>query len=184
MQAEIYIRETAGAEPESIAPVSGGLTLVGKYKVRVNGTDWMVKIGPGDANRQTWYQALNQRADSRMANAKQFKLFEDGTLCLFSPWIVGDSLETKLETATPAELQDYGIQAAEIIKALHSDPLELPAAGQFILKRIGNAVAQVEALGLTFPGYKECCAYLEKEAREHVFGKVSILHKDIRPENF
>lgn len=178
-----YITQTVGQPPESVEPVSGGLTLVGKYKVTVHGRDWMVKIVPGNANREMWYEALKQRADDRMANPKQFKRFEDGTLCLFAPWIVGDSLETILVNATASEVQAYGKQASELLKKLHSDPIEFPAAGQSMLKRINTACEQVEALKLTFPGHEKCCEFLRQAGEEHVFGKVSILHKDIRPEN-
>jgi len=179
-----YVRQTANAELESLAPVSGGLTASGKYKVTVKGSDWMVKILPGTPTRQMWYQELNRRANEQMANPKLFKLFDDGNLVLLSPWIDGPNLEEKLIDAVPEEVGEYGRQAAVLLQQLHSEPIEYPAVIQGVQKRIHTACEQVETLGLTFPGYKECCAFLRQAVQNHTFGKFSILHKDIRPENF
>ncbi len=179
-----YIYKTAGITPVSIAPVSGGLTLSGKYKACLNGNNMMVKILPGTPIREQWYKELNSRSNEQMANPKNYRLFEDGNLVLLSPWIEGQCLEDALKGASPKQVEEYGRQAAQILKRLHSNTLDYPAVAKGVLGRIEKACSKIEDYKLTFPGHKECCEFLQNEAKSHNFGQFSIVHKDIRPENF
>ena len=179
-----YIRRTAREEPGSLEPVGGGLTSASKYKVTLSGRDWMVKLMPGEEKRDLWYRELNRRANDQMANPKMHKRFEDGTMCLISPWITGKSLETRLSEATPDETQTFGRMAAQILLNLHRDSIEYPAYEQKLSERLLRLCDQVEALGLTFPGRDECCSLLRHAAKTRHPTHISFVHKDVRPENF
>lgn len=178
------LRLTAGGEPVKVAPVSGGLSASDKFKVRVDGTDWMAKFTPGTPLRLRWYQELEDRSSEQMANAKRFRLFEDGTLCLLSPWIEGESLQDRLRTAGPEMLPLYGQQAAEILLQLHRVPFDYPGYAQQLRQRVASACAQSRELDLSFPHREEICKYLEKETARYETGHLCFVHKDIRPENF
>ena len=144
----------------------------------------MVKHLPGDSKRDTWYRELSRRASARMAAPKMQRLFEDGTQCLISPWIQGESLEIKLASATAAETRAYAAHAAELLSELHGNTVEYPVHAQRLTEKILTACEQVEALGLTFPGHEICCAFLRREAEAHKPLRVSFVHNDVRPENF
>lgn len=179
-----YICQTASSEPEYLIPVNGGLSATEKYKAKLNGQEWMVKLTTGNQRRNMWYQELGKRTNEQMATPKMHKLFEDGILCLISPWIVGENLESKLMYAMPSQVRDYGIQAAHILLNLHKKSFEYSEYRKMLLNRINNACNQVSRLGLTFPGYKECCDFLKKTADTCTINHVCFVHKDIRPENF
>lgn len=179
-----YIRLTVNEEPDSLESVNGGLTQAEKYKVRFVGKSWMVKILQGDSKRNIWYEELNKRSNDQMANPKFHRLFEDGTLCLVSPWINGENLESCLAECTPEMAQAYGKQAARILLQLHKETVELvPYAQRFYEKTI-SICEQVESLGLTFPGHNECVAYLRQKVETRKPSAFSFVHRDVRPENF
>lgn len=179
-----YIRETANDEPRDLIPVNGGLSEAEKYKVTLSGCEWMVKITSGDSKRDTWYRKLGKYSTDQMANPKMHRLFIDGNLCLLSTWITGENLEEKLKIATPSQLTDYGIQAASILLHLHKETLEYPQYSKSLTNRIISACNQIDELKLTFPGYKECLAFLIDAAKYHKAEQIGFLHQDIRPENF
>lgn len=179
-----YIYKTTGSEAESLTPVNGGLSATEKYKAKVNGQEWMVKISTGNSTRDMWYRELEKRSNAQMANPKMHKLFEDGTLCLLSPWINGESLEYKLRYATNEQVQNYGIQAAQILCELHKEPFDYPEYSKKFASRVNNACDEVEQLGLNFPGHKQCCSYLKDKIATYSTKHVCFVHKDVRPENF
>ena len=183
-QIEELIRQTAGELPESLSPVSGGLSSADKFKARLNGQEWMVKILPGNAVRDLWYRELAIRSDDRMACPKMHRLFDDGTLCLLSPWIDGESLETKLLRGSQDDLQRFGSQAAQILLKLHQIPFAYPAYTKQLRERINRVCTQVEELRLTFPQHEQCCAYLRSTAETYTASHICFVHKDVRPENF
>lgn len=178
------LRLTAGTEPERVEPVSSGLSAADKFKVRVGGKDWMAKFVPGPPLRLRWYQELENRSSEQMANPKHFRLFEDGTLCLLSPWIEGESLQDRLRTAGPEMLRSYGEQAAEILLQLHAVPFAYPAYTQQLRQRVENACALAGELDLRFPHREEICKYLTEAAGRFETAYPSFVHKDVRPENF
>lgn len=175
---------TAGKQPDSLQPVSGGLSNAGKFKARVFEQDWMVKILPGNAVRDLWYKELAIRSDDRMACPKMHHLFEDGTLCLMSPWIDGESLEERLLNGNKKDLQRFGEQAAQILLKLHQTPFEYPGYVKQLQDRVYRACTQVEELQLTFPEHEQCCDFLRKSVNNYGADHVCFVHKDIRPENF
>ncbi len=179
-----YIRATAGDEPADLVPVTGGLTVADKYKVSASGREWMVKLVHSDVKRDLWYSELNRHANDRMANPKMFRSFDDGTLCLMSPWIVGESLDSILPRVSAEESQSLGRQAAEVLLQLHKDAVDYPAYAKYIKDRIFAACDKVEEFSLSFPGHSECCAFLRKQAEAHLPQRVCLVHKDVRPENF
>lgn len=179
-----YIRQTAGEEPEYLKPVSGGLSNAEKYKTKVLGSEWMVKIIDGTPVREMWYHELNNRSDDTMANPKMYRLFPDGKLCLLAPWIAGESLEKKLETATNQEIKDYAVQAANILLNLHKLRFDYPAYELSLKKRTEDAITAIKTIPLTFPGYEECCDYLQKAIQSREVKHLCFVHRDVRPENF
>lgn len=178
------ITQTAGEQPDSLAPVSGGLSNAGKFKAQVCGQDWMIKILPGNAVRDLWYKELAVRSDDRMACPKKHHLFEDGTLCLMSPWIEGESLETRLLRGSKEDLQHFGQQAAQILLKLHQIPFVYPGYVKQLRDRVYGACAQAEELQLTFPQHEQCCDFLRSSMENYSADHVCFVHKDIRPENF
>lgn len=178
------LRLTIGSDPEQVEPVSGGLSAAAKFKVRAAGTEWMAKFTAGTPLRLRWYQELEKHSGSQMANAKHFRLFDDGTLCLLAPWIEGESLQDRLQTTGPDLLADYGQQAAEILLQLHCMPFDYPVYAAQIQQRVASACAQARELNLEFPHREEICKYLEKTAEQFVPGHICFVHKDVRPENF
>lgn len=178
------IRLTAGAEPELLTPVSGGLSTAEKYKVRINGTEWLAKFTKGTPLRVQWYQELMHRASGQMVNPKAFRLFEDGTLCLLTRWIDGEGLDSRLRSAGPEELRSYGRQAARILLDLHEIPVRFPAYAPRLRERTARACAQARELDLQFPHRETCCEFLSREAERLEISHLCLVHKDIRPENF
>lgn len=178
------IYQTAGEKPGAVTPVSGGLSSADKFKVHVHGRDWMVKVLPGTPIRSRWYQELANRCDDRMACPKMHRLFDDGMLCLLSPWITGESLEERLLKGNEADLQRFGRQAAEILLKLHQIPFPYEAYPDQLRKRINAACDQAEQLQLTFPLHKECCAFLRGSMEQYTAPHVCFVHRDVRPENF
>lgn len=184
---ELYIdriRQTAGSDPEQIESVSGGLSAADKFKVRCIGADWMAKFVPGTPLRLRWYQELENRSSDQMANPKHFRLFEDGTLCLLSPWIEGTSLQEHLSSAEPEMLCSYGEQAAQILLQLHRVPFDYPSCTQQLQQRVIHACSLAQKLGLRFPHREEICRYLADAANRFEIVRPCFVHKDIRPENF
>ena len=178
-----YIRLTAGREAEELLPVDGGLTDADKYRARLGADYWMVKLLEGDANREIWYRELNAHTGRRLATPEMRRLFDDGRLCLISPWIEGESLSATLSRSSTEEAVSYGRQAAELVLELHRDAVEYPAHADWLRNRILTACRQVEELGLCFEGYKECLSFLRSRADSHAIGRLSLVHNDIRPEN-
>lgn len=183
-QLQYYICRTAGMEPEAVSAVCGGLSAADKFRVRLRGEDWMVKIVPGTPIREMWYRELDRRASDTMAVPRMYKLFEDGMLCLISPWIEGESLEACLKAASREQLEDYGRQAAQILLTLHQLPFDYPAYASQLSARVNSACDQVEQLELTFPGHEKICAYLRETISSYSADHVCFVHKDVRPENF
>lgn len=178
------ITQTAGEQPISLKPVSGGLSDADKFKTRVCGQDWMIKVLPGNTVRDLWYKELAVRSDDRMACPKMHHLFEDGTLCLMSPWIDGESLETRLLRGSKKDLQHFGEQAAEILLKLHQIPFVYPGYEKQLQDRVYRVCAQVEELQLSFPQHEQCCNFLRSSMEKYSVEHVCFVHKDIRPENF
>lgn len=178
------ITQTVGEQPDSLEPISGGLSNADKFKARVCGQNWMIKILPGNAVRDLWYKELAVRSDDRMACPKMQHLFEDGTLCLISPWIDGESLETRLLKGNKKDLQRFGEQVAHILLNLHQTPFEYPGYVKQLQDRVYRACAQVEELQLTFPQHEQCCDFLLSSMEKYSADHICFVHKDIRPENF
>lgn len=178
-----YVCQTAGSVPEELVPVDGGLSKADKYKALLNGREWMVKVVPGTPVRDLWYRELDNRSNDQMANPKMHKLFDDGTLCLLSPWIPGKSLESCLKCAKAEQVEDYGMQAAQILLHLHEIPYSYPEYKQRLSDRVNMACCQVENIGLKFTGHQQCCEFLKKAINVN-FDQVCFVHRDIRPENF
>lgn len=179
-----YIRQTADAEPQDLIPISGGLSATEKYRVTIGGQKWMAKITAGSAKREAWYRKLSERSNDQLATPRMHKLFDDGNMCLLSPWIEGESLEEKLKDTTHCKLIDYAVQSANILLHLHKESFEYPDYSQLLTNRILSACAQVDKLGLTFPGHRECCSFLLDAAKTHKAEHICFVHQDIRPENF
>ncbi len=144
----------------------------------------MVKVLPGNTIRDLWYRELAARSDDQMACPKMHHLFEDGTLCLMSPWIEGESLETRLRKGNKEDLQRFCEQAAQILLKLHQTPFAYPAYGQRLQDRVYRVCAQVEELHLTFPQHEQFCNYLRNSVENYTATHVCFVHKDVRPENF
>lgn len=178
------IRQTAGFEPEWVEPVSGGLSTADKFKVRCGGASWMVKFVSGTPLRLRWYQELENRSNDQMANPKHFRLFDDGTLCLLSPWIEGKRLQEQLSSANAEMIRNYGEQAARIMLQLHRVPFDYPACAQQLRLRVEHACSQARELDLCFPHREEVCRYLADAVNQFEIVHPCFVHKDIRPENF
>lgn len=181
---ENLIMQTAGEQPDSLTPISGGLSSADKFRVRLGAQDWMVKVLPGNAIRDLWYRELAACSDDRMACPKMHHLFEDGTLCLMSPWIEGENLETRLLRGNIEDLRCFGEQAANILLNLHQTPFAYPAYTKQFQNRVYRACTQVEELHLTFPQHEQCCDYLRNSVENYTASHVCFVHKDVRPENF
>ena len=178
-----YVRDTLGAEPLGIEAVTGGLSPAEKYKMHVLGSDWMVKLFDADKKRELWYRELSRLECPKAATPRACKLFENGTLCVISPWIEGESLGDILMNATPSEARAYGKEAAKILLGLHERELDYPEYRERLKERIYSACESTDALGLTFPGHEECLSFLKGKAESHAPRSVSFVHKDLRPEN-
>lgn len=179
-----YISQTANAELEELIPVSGGLSTAKKFKAKLNGQEWMVKLSTGTEVRDIWYQELDKRSNEQMANPKMHKRFNDGTLCLISPWIMGESLESRLRKATQEQVHNYGVQAAQLLLHLHECSFPYSGYSQLLSTRVNMACSQVKELGLLFPGHQMCCEFLNKMMENYTTEHICFVHKDIRPENF
>ena len=179
-----YIALTAEEMPTSLEAINGGLSQAGKYRATFGSDVRMVKLLRADERRLTWYMELMKRADKSMAVPGKVRLFDDGTLCLISPWISGESLEHVLASASEIETAKYGRAAAGIVAGLHRDSIEYPSFAISLRQRVGHACAEVNRLGLTFPGHKKCVDFLLDEIKLRHPSRVSFVHMDLRPENF
>ena len=155
---EIYevISQTAKSNIEAIDNVVGGLSNAGKYKVKINGKLWMAKIFDGTPMRLAWYKELSKLSGGALAVPEMCHLFDESKLCLITPWIEGESLETKLVAATKSEIANYGMQAALIanliiqdLKTVSSELRVQPAAQPFqVIIDEFSAVGSEHIIGL------------------------------------
>lgn len=178
------IEQTARAKLEALTAVDGGVSDAKKYKAVINGRPWMVKIMSGTPIKCVVYKEFAKLNCCQLAVAEMFHLFEDGTLCLIAPWIDGEGLDVALTHADEELIKDYGAQTADILKKLHSAEITYPEYHSRLTMRIENACRKVEALGLNFPMHKECVQFLREEISHCSTDKITLVHRDIRPENF
>lgn len=183
---EIYevISQTAKSNIEVIDNVVGGLSNAGKYKVKINGKLWMAKIFDGTPMRLAWYKELSKLSGGALAVPEMCHLFDKSKLCLITPWIEGESLETKLVAATKSEIANYGMQAADILNTLHSVTIPDENYIERLYKRVINICESVENMNLSFPEREACCQFVKNVIEKYVVDDICLVHRDIRPENF
>lgn len=183
---EVYeiISQTAKSKIETLDNVTGGLSDAIKYKAKINGDFWMVKIFDGTPLRLAWYKELSKLSGGALAVPEMCQLFNENKLCLITPWIEGESLEKKLVTATKSEIANYGVQAADILNTLHSVLISDNSYIERLINRVNNVCKTVEEMNLTFPKRDDCCQFIKNSIKEYAAEDICLVHRDIRPENF
>ena len=167
--------------------ISRGKSGARCYKVTTSKGSWIAKLIPEKTMMEAWCALVGELCQPRLVCAKFCKSVEDGEVCTIAEWIDGECLENYLQ-AHPSEAGGLGAQAAELVKLLHHKQLNQSALGiqyhTILEKKIMGTIDQIDSMNISLPYYETFRDYLMSAVDTIIPGPLTVVHNDIRPENF
>lgn len=192
-----FVEECFAGKPYTLQEVAGGRSYDIKMKVSCEGKDYIIKViggnsdEPCDRSRLAWYQALCrvQKEDPCVLGPVWYGWANDRVVTI-TEWIVGEQLNDAFDR-DPELMIPLGKKVGKLFHKLHHQDFvretlragNVDVAGK-ITAATDRIVDEVKSLGLEFRGLDRALAYLEENRSLISQERASIMHNDIRPENF
>lgn len=152
---------------ESRQPIEKGWSCDKKYRVRIDGTDYLLRIAPPQNYEKCRRQFENmQRVRSPgvpMCDAIEFGQCSEGAYTLLR-FIHGQDAESCIPTLPRDQQYAYGLEAGRILARIHTIPAPADAEDweRRFNRKIDRKIAMYEACPLKYDGGEAFLAYLSR----------------------